>query len=74
MKRIMMVSLFLITLSGCPRPHCEVGQVRCNGEVAEICDSARQWSFRVDCAFVNDNSPKQWGCQYGTCIVLGEVP
>lgn len=70
MKRFILIALSLsaLFLTGCPQPQCEVGQTRCNGKTAEICDSGRQWSFRADCYFVNRNSPGDWTCQDGTCV------
>ena len=70
MKRLLTAALLLSTtaLVGCPAPQCEVGQTRCNGEIAEICDSARRWSYQADCDFVNQNSDGVWSCQDGLCI------
>lgn len=71
MTRLFTASLLsTLILTGCPAPQCEVGQTRCNGDLAEICDSARQWSYRSDCEFVDQNSEGVWACVEGTCLEM----
>ena len=72
MKIFCLLPLFLL-LAGCPKPQCEIGQTRCDGEVAEICDSALQWSYLADCALVSEQSPGDWVCLSGICEPTDEV-
>lgn len=68
MTRWLVPALLAAFMAGCPAPQCEVGQTRCNGETAEICDSAQQWSYRADCEFITQHSDGEWVCQDGTCV------
>ena len=62
-----------VMLAACPRPQCpEVGSFRCNGEIAEICDSAGRWSLLADCEKVSEQSEGTWECVMGICERTGE--
>ncbi len=65
MKALWMIVLAAIAFAcACdPVDHCEVGDTRCHGRFAQVCDSDERWADVMDCDQVAVFSGGQWSCQ-----------
>jgi hypothetical protein len=64
MSKLGLVIAVLMT-AGCPGPgatRCPVGETRCTGEVAQICDPKGRWQTLLDCGRVSDLSSQPLVC------------
>jgi hypothetical protein len=48
-----------LSLAACPQPVCESLQTRCEGNVAQVCDSRGQWQEVANC---DEVTPGAWRC------------
>jgi len=68
--KIMILVAVLLALVGCdpddvvlgPQDNCEVGAMRCNGNVVEACGSDQRWVTSMDCDEVAAMSGGVWSC------------
>lgn len=75
MSKVMLLAVALFAASGCRtagNPSCPVGETRCEGEVAQICDPAGRWQTLLDCDRVAELNQAPFMC--GPVVVEdGEV-
>lgn len=75
MSKVIVLAAFLAAAVGCRTPgrtRCPVGETRCDGEVAQICDPAGHWQVLVDCDRVSELNQAPFTC--GAIVVEdGEV-
>lgn len=56
MSKVKLLVAALIAVSGCRtpgEPRCPVGETRCEGEVAQMCDPGGRWQRLLDCRRVS---------------------
>lgn len=75
MSKLTLLVAALIAASGCRTPgdpRCPVGETRCEGEVAQICDPGGRWQILLDCRRVAELNQAVFTCE-PVVIEDGEV-
>lgn len=65
MSKWIMLAAVLVAAIGCRTPgaaRCPVGETRCEGEVAQICDPGGQWQTLLDCNRVSELNRALFAC------------
>lgn len=55
--------LLLVFIIGCD-DGCKVEETRCDGNVAQVCNSSQNWEEMDDCDKVGDGTPFEFVCQF----------
>ena len=66
MSKVILLAAVLVAAVGCRTPgaaRCPVGETRCEGEVAQICDPGGQWQTLADCERVSELNRAPFTCQ-----------
>jgi len=54
--------LVALILLACDHDDCKTNDLRCSGQVVEICDGDRDWSEVMDCSEIYDPLERTWEC------------
>ncbi len=75
MRLLCMFIPVAILLSHCRPPDgCIANATRCNGRVAEICNSQGRWDSFMDCDEVEAQSGGSWACEEPGHLCLPAQP
>jgi hypothetical protein len=65
--------LMALFISGCTINECEVADVRCDGNILQVCGSENEWLSTMDCGSI-EPANLNWTCclKQEACVPKGE--